>query len=419
MKHTLKKEINFNIEPRDLKKFTDNEFDKSPVKFKTLTLDSPNFKEFKSISVEYKIYGSNKIFTKKIIKPIENKKTNKIDLNNFLISEKIKSNLNTNKFIYEIGNEYIVQKGQWIINEDFLIPKNKKLIIPSGTEFILLNNAKIISKSPIIAKGNFNEKIIFKSFSKTSINQNDEKLFNKLNFDSSKISQGQCIIIINADKTSIFEHVVFDNLRNCETELFNSEGSFNVYKSNIKMNYINFKNNTFGDDGINFVNSTFDLKNIKLENIYSDGLDLDYSEGTINNFSCTNCQNDGIDISNTTLHLENFTASKVNDKALSIGELSTFHGKNIKINEAKIGLAVKDGSIALINNMMVEKSKFPITTYIKKKEFGSAKLELNKLKLYNNMNEILIEEGTNFVIDNKNIKTNIKKDLYKELYPNA
>ena len=34
------------------------------------------------------------------------------------------------------------------------------------------------------------------------------------------------------------------------------------------MNYIDFKNNKFGDDGINFVNSSFDLKNIKLEMLF-------------------------------------------------------------------------------------------------------------------------------------------------------
>ena len=410
---------NLKINEKDLKKFTDNKFEKSPVKFKFLKLNSPSFKEFKSISAEYYIEGSNKIFTKKILNPVENINTKKINLNNFLISEKDKSNLNKKEFIYKVGDEYVVKKGKWIIENDLLIPENKRLIIPSGTEFILINNSKIISKSPIVAKGSFKEKIIFKSFSKTYQNEKDKKFFKKLNFDSNKISQGQCIIILNTQETSIFEHVIFDNLRNCETRLFNSEGSLNVYKSKIKMNYIDFKNNKFGDDGINFVNSSFDLKNIKLENIYSDGIDLDYSDGKIINFSCTNCLNDGIDISNTTLYLENFYASKIDDKALSIGELSTLYGKDIKINNAKIGLAVKDGSTAIIDNLKVEDSKFPITTYIKKKEFGSATLELKKLELLNNSNSVLIEEGTSFIIDNSFIEKITEKNLYKKLYPNA
>ena len=163
------------------------------------------------------------------------------------------------------------------------------------------------------------------------------------------------------------------------------------------------------------MNSSFDLKNIKLENIYSDGIDLDYSDGKIINFSCTNCLNDGIDISNTTLYLENFYASKIDDKALSIGELSTLYGKDIKINNAKIGLAVKDGSTAIIDNLKLKDSKFPITTYIKKKEFGSATLELKKLELLNNSNSVLIEEGTSFIIDNSFIEKITEKNLYKTI----
>ena len=62
------------------------------------------------------------------------------------------------------------------------------------------------------------------------------------------------------------------------------------------------------------------------------------------------------------------------------------------------------GSTAIIDNLKVEDSKFPITTYIKKKEFGSATLELKKLELLNNSNSVLIEEGTSFIIDNSFIE---------------
>ena len=216
----------------------------------------------------------------------------------------------------------------------------------------------------------------------------------KLNIDINDITTGQCISIFGTEEMSIFEHVIFDNLRNCETQVFDTEGSFNVYESKIKMNHVEFKNNKLGDDGINIIKSDFDLENIKLTNIHSDGLDLDYSQGTIKNFSCIKCLNDGIDISNTTLILEKLYASNISDKALSVGELSTLFAKKIYLNNSKIGLAVKDGSSVVVEEIKIEKTKYPITTYVKKQEFGPASLEINKLDLISNTNKILLEEGT-------------------------
>ena len=185
------------------------------------------------------------------------------------------------------------------------------------------------------------------------------------------------------------------------------------------MKNIKFKNNKFGDDGLNFINTEFNLENIKLENIYADGLDLDFSYGKIKNFSCSYCANDGIDISNTTLKLQDFKANKIRDKALSIGENSIIEGENIQIKEANIGLAVKDGSIAKINKIKIELSKFPITAYIKKKEFGHAYLEINELNLNENLNPILLEEGTKFLFDSQKYNIISKINLYKILYPDA
>ena len=146
-----------------------------------------------------------------------------------------------------------------------------------------------------------------------------------------------------------------------------------------------------------------------MENINADGIDLDYSIGKINNFSCKTCFNDAIDISNTTLYLENFKAADVYDKALSIGEYSKLYAEDLEIQNANIGLAVKDGSFAKVKNILIKSTKFPITTYIKKKEFGPAKIELKTVLLEENLNPIFIEDGTEFKIEEETINKLIKK----------
>lgn len=434
----LEKSLDVKLKPRNLKKFTELKFDGAPVKYDLIGFKSPDFKNFKSISLEYNIIGSKKKFIKIISHPVESIERKKINLNNYLITNKDTSILINNNFIEKIDNEYIMQKGTWIITSDLIIPDGKKLIIPPGNEIILANNAQILSKSAIIAKGTPQNKISIKSYSPSfTIGKKNRNLTYKIKKKLNGISvehlsdkskpeikikppyPGQCIIIFEAKEISIFENVDFDNLRNCEQGPIHSEGAFNVYKSKIKMKNINFNNNKFGDDGINFINSEFNLENIHLKNIYADGLDLDFSYGKIKNFSCYECANDGIDISNTTLQLENYKATKIKDKALSIGENSIFNAKNIEIIDSNIGVAIKDGSIAKIDKIKIKLSKYPVTTYIKKREFGPAVLEINNLNLEENLNPILIEEGSKLKIDLENLNTIYKKNLFKILYPNA
>ena len=80
-----------------------------------------------------------------------------------------------------------------------------------------------------------------------------------------------------------WENVNFFELEHCYENGINSEGSFNVYNSEIKMKNILFYKNLKGDDGINFVSSKFNIENVKFEKILSDCLDIDYSIGEIKN----------------------------------------------------------------------------------------------------------------------------------------
>ena len=413
----FEKNLNINLKPRDLKMFTDRKFDKAPVKYQSIHFNTSLISQIKNINLEFNIIGSKKKFYKSLDNPIESINKKKLNLNNFLIKAELQNIIKENKFIDLINNDYIIKKGKWKIKSDLIIPKNKKLIISAGTELILLNNAHVISKSPIIAKGTPTEKIRISGIDEEYNSKNENNL--KSEIGNTTFKMGQCIIILDSHEPSIFENVEFNNLRNCNKGVINSEGSLNVYKSNIKMKNILFSNNKYGDDGINFINSEFDLNNIDLFNIYADGIDLDYSYGKIKNLTCTNCLNDGVDISNTTLRLENFDANKIYDKALSIGENSIIEAYNININEANIGLAVKDGSIAKINNIKISESKYPITSYIKKEEFGPGELILTNLKLHDNINPILFENGTKYQLDENKFQKISKSNLFKTLYPNA
>ncbi len=381
--------INKRIHPRDLEIFDQNQFDKSPVKYIKTYIDKPPFNNYENIILSYKIIGSQNLKFKKIKNPPVFSEL-KLKSENFI---KLSKNLDTTKdfdFIKKNKNAYIINAGNWFINNDLIIPSGKKLIIKNGANIILNNRARIISKSPIEAIG---------------------EIDNSINFHG---RGGRCLIISDSKELSVFENVNFFLLEHCYENGINSEGSFNVYNSKIKMKNILFYKNIKGDDGINFVNSNFDMENILFEKVLSDCLDLDYSVGKIKNIKFQGCGNDGLDISNTSLNLENFESSDTGDKGISLGENSILRGKNIRIVNSFVGLGIKDGSEIEMDNIKVNKSKIPIAAYIKKQTYGYPKISLTNYENYGEEKEIL-EIGIVSKINNETY-VGKSKNVFEKIY---
>ncbi len=385
----FEKLINKKLQARNLEIFNKNQFDKSPIKYNKIFLNNMPFDFYESVILNFKILGSQKQRFKKINYPTVFTEIN-LENNDFL---KLSNEINTThnfKFIKTNKDYYIINEGDWFIKEDLLIPRNKKLIIKKGTNITLMDKARIISKSPIIAIGEIN------------------KMINIISDD------GRCIVISETKELSVFENVNFTNLQNCDRNGINSEGSLNVYNSEVKMKNIIFYKNLKGDDGINFVNSRFDLDSILFRDVLSDCLDIDYSIGHIKNINFQNCGNDGLDISNSTLNLINFESFNTGDKGISSGENSVLIGDNIKINNSFMGIGIKDGSEVQLNNVEINNSKIPLAAYIKKQTYSYPEIKVTNYNYIGDEKEI-IEQGIISNINNK-IYVGESKNVFEKIY---
>ena len=126
------------------------------------------------------------------------------------------------------------------------------------------------------------------------------------------------------------------------------------------------------------------------------------------------CGNDGLDISNTSLNLENFNSINVGDKGISAGENSILRGKNINIDNAFMGLGIKDGSEIKLDNIKIVNSKIPIAAYIKKQTYSYPKIDITNYENIGKDKEIF-EVGIVSNINNKTY-TGKAKNVYKEIY---
>ncbi len=380
--------IDLNTEKDTLQKlYFESRFFKEPIEYKYLKFNLKLQEQIKKITLYYNIVGIDKVLSKTLDYPTLTKKSDDVTFNNNLDTT---SNFN---FLEFFQNNVLINKGDFNITQDLIIPKDKQLIIAAGARINLLNGSKIISNSRIIAEGTPDEPI---------------KIYSSDNL-------GQCILVLDEQKQSILKYVYFNNLSNCSDTSIDLTGSVNFYKTKVLMDNIYFIDNVKGDDYLNIINSKFNLKNLSFENVNADALDIDYSRGKIENISFINCKNDALDLSNSTIEIKNYKAQNIGDKALSVGENSYLNGEDVIIEKSFMGLAAKDSSEVDLNNLVISNSDIGLASYIKKSEYNSSTISINKLSTNNNSREFFFEEGSKVTIngeDNENFEINVFEKIY-------
>ena len=344
--------------------------------------------------ITYKLYGGDMIFSDKIIN------WDRIDqyyLNTNLLKQ---SATDTNySFIYVDSINQIIEmkKGQWTLDNDFIIPKNYPFYVLPGTEIDLINNAKIISYSTVYFLGNDESNIKLHSSDKT----------------------GQGLTVIEAEKTSVIRNTKFINLSNIQDLLYSNTGAITFYESPVDIDNSTFSNNIEGDDYLNLIRTEVSITSSYFENIYADAIDGDFITGTITDTYFNNVGNDCIDISGSVMKVDYVMMDNVGDKGISIGENSTLTGNYITIKNAEIGVTSKDLSKVNINQVKISDSTIGYTVYNKKSEFGPGKLSVNSSSLQNVEIPYLIEEESTFNINGINYQstsTKVKDLLYGVKY---
>lgn len=282
------------------------------------------------------------------------------------------------------------KQGTWTIDKEIRMPPGSTIILEGGTNLDLKDNARIISQSPIIMKGDKNMPIRILSSDKT----------------------GQGITLLSTKEKSEWQHVIFQDLS--EPKIYGQiiTGVVTAYESPIDMRYVKFEN-IKAEDVVNIIRSEFELDHISFKETLSDCFDSDFSQGVIRNTVFMNCGNDGMDFSGSVVSVENIVINKANDKGISAGEMSDITVDKISIDGAYIGIASKDKSMMKANDVKIKNAKYAIAVYQKKPEFGRSSL------IVTNFTETeyttIVEEDSMLTVDGVPIMGNVKK-VYEVLY---
>ena len=316
------------------------------ISFNDLTM--PLSKNFGSnnLQIAYKIIGIDSVRFDEIDKIYPNG-------NDLLLETRMKHNSNINEFEFVINkdNKITFLPGDWVVNEDIIIPAGFDVLSKGGFNLDLKDSSKLISYSPINFLGS------------------DEYPINIYSSDST----GSGVCFINVKDTSIINNVSFSNLSNYSKGIKELTGAITTYESNIIFNHCRFESSK-AEDAINFVRSNFQLNHCVFSNSISDAIDSDFSNGRISNSIFINTGNDAIDLSGSNIIIDEIMINNCGDKGISVGENSQAKINRASIENVRIGIASKDHSNVEAKNITMNNAEVGITAFRKKSEFGPSKI---------------------------------------------
>ncbi|RAP34052.1 hypothetical protein DID75_00310 [Candidatus Marinamargulisbacteria bacterium SCGC AG-410-N11] len=345
-----------------------------------------------NLKLQFSIMGGSKLFESSIDTWPFKKTVDDKDITTKISPIKNLPFLQINEKLKEIN----FKKGSWNLKNNLIIPKGYTFKVFSDTKINLLNNAFILSYSPLKFIGSTNKPVRI-----TSTDQS-----------------GQGLIVLNAEKRSILNYVIFEGLKSVNQDDWNLTGVVTFYESDVIISNCQFINSN-AEDALNVVRSKVKLNNSGFKDSRSDAFDGDFVQAEVSDCVFVNNGNDAVDFSGSQINMKKVEIVNAGDKAISAGENTVVSGDSIFIKDSGIGIASKDSSNVKLEKVNMYNVDLGITTYQKKSEFSYATVSVDNFKVENVKKNILIENGCRVFIDGIEVmefSNNVKKDMYGKKY---
>ena len=253
---------------------------------------------------------------------------------------------NFTSFITRGKDAWQIMAGEWLVDRPLIIDGD--LHISKGTHLKFSSNAYLIVKGELKIYGSHLSPVIFEGA------YSDWK---------------GLYVLADEGSTSVITNTMFKNMTGVSDGLLALTGGVNFYKGRVEMKDVSFISSS-AEDALNIVNATVSIDRILIQNSASDAFDCDYCSGRITESSFNEVGRNGLDLSGSDIELEKLIFKNVKDKGLSVGESSNARITHSKFKNVGVGIAVKDGSTASVENTeIIDYALYAGMTYAKKKHY--------------------------------------------------
>ena len=269
-------------------------------------------------------------------------------------------------------NKSIILSGEVNVTEDLIFTGDQKVTILPGTVFTLAKDSSIFFYGEITAKGTAELPVIFEAKDRTE-------------------PWGSIVIQGNDASGSYLSHINVSGGSVAQRNLVYYPGQLNIHDvDSFQLDHCHISNNSIGDDALHVAYSSGEIKDCEFNNTAFDALDMDIVDVTVSDSKFFNIGNDAIDLMNSKTMIDNVNIIGSGDKCISVGEASQVTIQNSQLENCLMGIAVKDKSIAHVENteFLIEPGK-AISLYRKNPRYSTGG-ELHGDRLYGITDEDIV-----------------------------
>ena len=284
-------------------------------------------------------------------------------------------------FVRELaeGNVLSIPAGNWSLSSDLVLPKGKRLQIEAGAHIDLLNQARIISYSPVFSLGREEAPVVI----------------------SSSDASGEGLAVIGAARRSSLSYTRFEALSSPEQEGRLWGGAVTFYESPVTIFACSFAGNQRGGEYLSIVRADFSIEKSQFKDIHANAFDGSLCTGSVSKTTFVNVEKNGINLTGADVELSNIFMGRVGNEGIRAGEDTKLSGRWVDIRNAEVGIASEGRSSVLLSDAQLMKSRVGIRLSQEQAGYEEAYASLSKVNIQGAETPYAVGENSRLVVDGK------------------
>jgi hypothetical protein len=280
------------------------------------------------------------------------------------------------------GRTLLVQPGQHRVLATLVLPPSHDLALAAGTELVFAADAALVVQGAMRCLGHSARPIVLRG----------EETAGWL---------GVAVLAGDGATRSSWQHVHVRDTRGVTAGELTFTGGVVFDRGRVHLADV-LLSGTRAEDALNIIRADVQLERVHIERTSSDAFDGDFVRGKLHGCVFTDIGGDAADFSGADVTVTACRMTRVRDKALSVGEGSRVHAREVSAEHVGAGAAGKDGSVLeLLQSRIAGARVAGVMAYVKKPEFGAVKVVLSGVECAGDVPAVVVQHGSTVVRDGR------------------